>query len=472
MAPRLSAADLPDYKIGDTVKETIVTPIPLAVINPDETTALKKKEASREPFICGYYTNALDEALGQFDTAFATTRSNFLDGIQTVFERRQLDAATIATEDFHEFLASFQQRNKMMPISTNLAEIWARGESGQSVQDYLATILHSAMKRAIRPPNLPPDIQLGGAIRLVPLEDWETVLTREKAEKRGFVVSRSDIISFTHLQDDLLQAHPLRERPVIKFLTTLMKTNCVPDLELTVQARARRTEGMVAADHYEAGQAVATQGQVVDKKIKAALDQLRAMNAAENLEQTLRAGELNAKHMKRQLVWAGAGAALLVAALMFLLWRLARRNLTLSPVPARMAANSAPAAALPCPAGGETIVLPESASQLANRSALRDKVAPHLARFLADKLVRRLLSQRSALLSTQELAAAEMAELEARLEKIHAPLQERLRAYEERIRELEKELALRSRENRELIQLKIQLATSQVAAAKSKLEFN
>src|SRR5260370_9380353 len=62
LIPNLPAADLPDYKVGDTATQDIVAPIPLVVIDAEATEALKQKEGSRVPVICRYYTNAADEA--------------------------------------------------------------------------------------------------------------------------------------------------------------------------------------------------------------------------------------------------------------------------------------------------------------------------------------------------------------------------------------------------------------------------
>ena len=97
---------------------------------------------------------------------------------------------------------------------------------------------------------------------------------------------------------------------------------------------------------------------------------------------------------------------------------------------------------------------------------------PQLARLMMDKLVIRLLWQRSQWLETQRKAVAEMTELEERLEKIQAPLQDRLRAYEQRIGELEKQLARQGEANRELIKTKLQLARHQLAAARNQLDLN
>ena len=61
-----------------------------------------------------------------------------------------------------------------------------------------------------------------------------------------------------------------------------------------------------------------------------------------------------------------------------------------------------------------------------------------------------------------------------RLNELHAPLQNRLNAYESRIQELERELAARTEENRELLKLKIDLLRQQLEAERvpSRVNFN
>jgi hypothetical protein len=72
------------------------------------------------------------------------------------------------------------------------------------------------------------------------------------------------------------------------------------------------------------------------------------------------------------------------------------------------------------------------------------------------------------LLDAQQAAAAEMAELEHRLDDLRTPLKERLLAYEKRIAELEKALAARGEENRALIKAKIQLTRRQLEAERAR----
>jgi cytochrome c-type biogenesis protein CcmH/NrfG len=63
---------------------------------------------------------------------------------------------------------------------------------------------------------------------------------------------------------------------------------------------------------------------------------------------------------------------------------------------------------------------------------------------------------------TQGAAAAELTELARRLEALQTPMLERLRAYEQRIGELEKDLADQSKENRELLKLKIEMLREKI----------
>ena len=92
------------------------------------------------------------------------------------------------------------------------------------------------------------------------------------------------------------------------------------------------------------------------------------------------------------------------------------------------------------------------AEAIAARQAqiLGEKVGPDLVEFAKETLVQGLYTQRSALIETQVKAKQTLIELEARLSELHLPAQERVRAYEKRIAELEKQLETRDDEMREL----------------------
>lgn len=92
----------------------------------------------------------------------------------------------------------------------------------------------------------------------------------------------------------------------------------------------------------------------------------------------------------------------------------------------------------------------------------QSSLAPQLVDALKNAVVQELAAQRRELLAGQQAAAAELTELARRLETVQTPLLERLRAYEQRVQELEKELGEQSKENRELLKMKIDLLREQI----------
>jgi hypothetical protein len=108
------------------------------------------------------------------------------------------------------------------------------------------------------------------------------------------------------------------------------------------------------------------------------------------------------------------------------------------------------------------------------QAALKASLAPQLAESLKEAVVQGLAAQRSELLKAQQFAALEIAELVHRLDELKAPIQERLRSYEDRIHELERDLAERNEENRELLKLKIEMTRRQLEAerASNRVNFN
>jgi hypothetical protein len=89
-------------------------------------------------------------------------------------------------------------------------------------------------------------------------------------------------------------------------------------------------------------------------------------------------------------------------------------------------------------------------------------VAPQVSQVVREAVQQELGSQRRDLLLAQQAATGEIAALVHRLDELQAPLQERLRAYENRIQTLEKELALRNEENRQLLTMKIEMVSRQM----------
>jgi hypothetical protein len=108
---------------------------------------------------------------------------------------------------------------------------------------------------------------------------------------------------------------------------------------------------------------------------------------------------------------------------------------------------------------------PPSVNTLIN--SVQASLAPQLVDALKDAVAQELAAQRRQLLAAQQAATAELTELARRLEAVQTPLLERLRTYEQRVQELERDLADQSKENRELLKLKIDLLREKIEAERT-----
>jgi hypothetical protein len=113
-----------------------------------------------------------------------------------------------------------------------------------------------------------------------------------------------------------------------------------------------------------------------------------------------------------------------------------------------------------------TMLAPEILAP-AQMALSRNALVPHFIQWLKSRSVQQLILQREELLTTQRLAEMELAKLEQMLTDVHAPLQQRLREYEQRIAELEQALKLKDEQSAELIQTMLRLTRQKLEAERA-----
>jgi hypothetical protein len=314
-----AAVDPGDYRLNDTIEEDIVTPVPLIVIDEARTAAVRQREAERLPALWRFYPGVADEVERDFRSAFAATRSNFLDAVEAAFDHRTLTAPELASAGFQRMVPRFQIRNRLFPADTNLAALWAAGRSDQEVQDALAARLRQAMQPPLfDPAALPGDLNPGAAARLVPLAATSDVPTLALADLRGTNVPPGGLVPLERARSEFAAAFPPAENPVGDYLAPFLRPNCAVDAALTRQFRSARTRAAVAVNQYVAGQIIARRGDVVTPEIKAALAELKDKASIGQLQQSLRRTRLEAARANRLLV--GGGILILLAGALTAWW--------------------------------------------------------------------------------------------------------------------------------------------------------
>lgn len=462
------AKDLAAYRVGDTAEETIAASVPLDVIDADATAARKAADALKTPAIFRSYANPTNFMVKDFLVAFETTRALFATNLHGAFGEITNADETVASPAFTGFVTAFNRKKIPFPVSTELAGVWAHGEADDAIQTRLLNTLLGMTHRPIRPDDLPAGLALGETLRLATVEDPQSELTLADAEQRGKLVTVSSVTTITRLRDLFRRAFPQPEQAMARGVGKFLPTNCEMDARLTQQARDRDTQQLVVVNHYDAGQVIVQRGDIIDAKTKAVLvqlneklmpGQLNSQLAAqrEKLQaqietaaaQKARDHALAARARNQWLLVALAGIAFVVLGAFWIRARNRRHPSSLLPVRAEKLS--------PPPPGW-----------------WHPGLAPQLTQILKEAVVQGLAAQRSELLQAQQIAATEIGALVHRLDELKAPMQERLRSYEERIAELQKNLAERNEENRELLKLKIEMTRRQLEAerARNRVDFN
>lgn len=469
----LQAKDLAAYHVGDTAEETISATVPLDVIDADATAARKAAEALKTPAIFRSYPNPTNAIAADFIAAFEKTRSLFATNLQSAFGEVTNADEIVASPAFAGFVTAFNRKKIPFPISAGLAEIWAHGDAGEELQTRVLNTLMGMTHRPIRPDDLPAGFALGETLRLAAVDGPRSDLTLADAEQHGKLVTVTSVTTITRLRDLFRRAFPQPEQAMARGVGKFLRTNCEPDPLLTQQARARDTRQLVVVNHYDAGQVILQRGEIIDAKTKAVLDQLHEKLAPAQLSSQLAAQQeqlraqmdraaaqklhdqeaarqseaLAARARNQWLLVALAGVSVLV---LVAFWMRSRRR---APSLLPMVAEKFPAAP------------PEY---------FQASLAPQVAQILKEAVVQGLAAQRTELLQAQQAAATEINALVRRLDELKAPMQDRLRSYEDRIAGLEKDLAERNAENRELLKLKIEMTRRQLEAerARNRVDFN
>jgi hypothetical protein len=113
-------------------------------------------------------------------------------------------------------------------------------------------------------------------------------------------------------------------------------------------------------------------------------------------------------------------------------------------------------------------LLAEQQAEAAKKS-LRAGLRPQLAKWLKQKFVRKMLTDRAAMIETQNAAALQAAAVDRRLARIEEQIQDQNAAYEIRIAELTAELNAARAENRELIRARIVQVKAEMLKARERL---
>ncbi|MBL9189641.1 MAG: hypothetical protein JNK23_19325 [Opitutaceae bacterium] len=451
-------AAVPDYKLGDVAAEDVITPVPLLVVNPEATEALRQKVAQQVHLIVRHVPSTTAEAEADLRDKIVKARADFIVALETALGGRRLTEADVQTAAYERTLRAARQKARDLPFE-KFAPLWVRGEGDEPLVAAMVQAVREVMVQPIvatKDTNVFPS---GQSVRLLPLKGFAEAPAARELESGGTLMPSSRVLSVWRARRVAETSFPVGQEAIGKYAATFVRPNAVADPELTEVARAQRMDGVTVNDTYETGQVVVRKGQTIDRKALAALAAVREKSLIGTLQTKLEEGQSFAGLIMNQTKWTTAGLGLVVLVLCLILWRLRAKPSTAlvlasSSTPEETAGTRA--------AGGDPVWRERALAAEGKAERAQQAIRSGVMGWMREKVVRSLSTQRADLLSAQQKAEVEIRELEQRLEQLHTPLQQRISAYEARIVELEKDLAAKGEENRELIGARISVARQQL----------
>jgi hypothetical protein len=455
----LHAVDLAALRVGDAASADIVTPVALDVVDAAATAALQSDRARQIPAVFRSFPDATNAMAREFLAAFAQARTNFLAEMAGEFHSTTLDATAVASPDFERLVTGFGVENRKFPVSDELAAEWARGGDGRDIREKLLAALQQTAARRVRPDALPDGMIVGDEIRLVPVAEADQKISPAAVEQSPLAPAAS-LTTVSDVRAQFRRGFPDGQQLFARALAAFIRPNCLPDAPFTQLSRGMAVCQLVVVNHFDAGDTLVRRGGLIDAKTRAALAALNeklhsapaavaespkpsapAPVAARSPALNPPAPALKAGVRHKGLIVTLAGIS--TGALLVFAWQVSRGK---KRAPGRVTAVRTTE---PPPVAGD---------------AAKAGLAPEVAHAVREAVVQELATQRRELLLAQQAATEEVATLVRRLDELQVPMQERLHAYETRIQALEKELAIRTEENRELLKAKIEMTRRQLAA--------
>lgn len=467
----VAAKDLADYRVGDVAESDITTFVPLDVPDAAATAAQQAATLGKIPSVFRDFPHtATNQMTVEFFTVMSVVQGKFKAALQKEFSDAKLDASTVASPEFTNFANGFISANNRYPLNLPLAAEWARGGDGAAMTGNFLSRLLAMLRRPVSADELPTDFVVGEKFYAMSVAHPEDSPALADVEKRGHLVTAANLTKISRLRMLFRRGFPKEEQAFAATLAGFLRPVCAPDVALTEEYRRRAAKSVATVRaHFDIGQVIVARGATVDDKALAAITQLREKTSVQPTPATPVTAPVvavnNIPPVKTPPAAApnylGWGASILAGIIaFFVVVRAARPRRRIPLVTQAAAASGKPIVFAEVLNDRLQIQPPASVTEILKKAP--PNLAPQFVESLKEAVVIELATQRRDLLFAQQAAAAEIADLARRLENAQAPLLERLKAYEQRITELESELASQSKQNRELLQVKIDMLRQQI----------
>ena len=449
---RLSGADqteswsVPEYQIGDLAIEDVVVPAGLAA--PDSGLELGLVDGG-QLWVCRRDLEITARVVEELQADFVRSQDRFRDVLISEFGQLPVERRDVNSVRFRSLQATFQNRNEGFPVNYQLAVSWAYElDDSHFFLPVSLSVFESFVGRAIVPDGAdrPGD---GDRVLVVPAgqigeSDRPVVEILEDA----ILIDGNSVDEISGVRERVYRALAGESLILAQYVARHIRPNAEIDDGLTADLRLHKESVDALWSRLTAGTIIVRKGERITEdtlsllaELEMAIDESRANRQPEGslrspswLPSVLSPDRLTSVHG-----WiVGFGLALVIAIAVWTTSHLSRNKVRLPAV----------------------IHESEDAGSFSGAGKDEDAI---LVRALRDRTVQALYSQHREFLAHEKSATDLLKDFERRIATLEPGSQQKIRRYEARIEELERKLADKEAENRELIQRQIESTRREIA---------
>jgi hypothetical protein len=445
-ADRTEVSSVPEYKIGDLAIEDVIVP---AGLTPPDSGLEFGLDGTGRLWVYRRDLEVTARVVEELQADFVRSQDRFREVLVEAFGELPIERRDVNSVRFRSLQATFQNRNEGFPVNYQLAVSWAYElDDSHFFLPVSLSVFESFVGRAVVPDGVvrPED---GDRVLVVPagqIGDGD----RPVAEilEDAVLIDGNSVDEISDVRERVYRALAGESLILAQYVARHIRPNAAIDDDLTADLRLYKESMDALAARLTAGAIIVRKGDRITEEtisllaeLEKAVDESRTNRQDEGL---LRSPSwlpsfLSPERFTSVNGWmVGFGLALVVAIAVWATSHL-RKNKTRLPA---------------------VIVRPGDAGSFGAAGHDADAV---LVRALRDRTVQALYSQHREFLAHEKSATDLLKDFERRIAALEPGSREKIRRYEARIEELERKLADKEAENRELIQRQIESTRKEIA---------
>ena len=276
--PSLSTAQSQEeslkYKVGEEARETIVAKETIRVKDVEIGSDQFSEARNAIPSIYGYRKASITAKIQALEENWNKTREIFLLEVEKVFGKRVFRSAETNSEAFIKLIDGFRERNQEFPITVYSAKSWARGEDNDEQIRLHITEFETFMTSyfIVSEKDLKSDSSNIPSVDIITVNPIETISLADLRNQQVPKIVRNQLIPESKAKELFLTESKTRNKLTRTYLAGFVTTNTEFMENLSIERWVSTRDNVKSEIVFEKGEIIVSKGDTITPVIKEALD--------------------------------------------------------------------------------------------------------------------------------------------------------------------------------------------------------